>query len=371
MKIACIIRALTVGGAERQLCGLAVLLASKGHDVLVVSYRDGDFFRKWLEDRGIRTINLSEGGRSGSLSIAHRLSSLLREEEIDLAISFTPGPSIKACIAKILWGGEWKLAVSERNHKGKLRTYDLARFLFYLRADRIVTNSDAQYRSIRQKLPHFPVPVSTIVNFVDLDIFRPVQNDSYSGHSSDGPSEEFKIVCCARVSKRKNLLSLIRATGDLRRKGYALSIDWWGSVKDGRYLCRCMQEAEDQGIAPYVRIHPATSDPASAYHGADLFCLPSFYEGTPNTLAEAMASGLPVAASDVSDNAQYCIEGVNGTVFDPSSKKSLADALERIVSGGRERLTAYGRESRILAERKFSPERFVNEWISLSENLLQ
>ncbi len=362
---------MTVGGAERQLCGLAFMLSSKGHEVMVVSYRKGDFFRKWLEDKGIRMVDLSAGGDSGSLAIARRLSALLREEKVDVAIAFTPGPGIKACMAKKLWGGGWKLIVSERNHKGKLRAYDLARFMFYRCADRIVTNSDAQYRSIRGSLPRFPVPVSTIVNYVDLESFTPVPSPASGLRSGDRDSEEIRIVCCARVSKRKNLMTLIKAAGVLRRKGYPLSIDWWGSVKDGRYLQRCMKEAEAHGIGMHVKVHPATDDPASAYRGADLFCLPSFYEGTPNTLAEAMASGLPVAASDVSDNARYCIEGVNGAVFDPSSEQSLADALERIVSCGRERMEAYGRESRSLSERKFSPGRFVNEWISLLESLLQ
>ncbi len=53
MKIVCIIQALVMGGAERQLFGLAVQLKEKGHDVSVMTYRKGDFFRSYLEENHV------------------------------------------------------------------------------------------------------------------------------------------------------------------------------------------------------------------------------------------------------------------------------------------------------------------------------
>ena len=48
MKICCIIASLRLGGAERQLAGLAAMLRRAGHDVEVITYRDGDFYASVL-----------------------------------------------------------------------------------------------------------------------------------------------------------------------------------------------------------------------------------------------------------------------------------------------------------------------------------
>ena len=53
MRIVCLLRSLEVGGVERQLTGLAVLLKEAGHDVEIVTYIPRDFFSNYLKDNGI------------------------------------------------------------------------------------------------------------------------------------------------------------------------------------------------------------------------------------------------------------------------------------------------------------------------------
>ena len=353
MKILCITRALTVGGAEKQICSLASLLREAGHDVTVLSYRSGDFFTSFLHSNGVRTLRVKQNRTA--LSIGREIARAAEMTEADAVVAFTPGANTKACIAKAIWGGKWKLVVSERNYKGRIRSYERLRFVFYRLADAIVANSHSQTLSISRAFPHFPVPVKTIVNYVDPDLYGP---------ADDSPSDDapLRIVCLSRVSRRKNLMTLVRAIGLLKDRGITARIDWWGTIKERRYLNKCLCEASRLGIRDMVEIHPPTQDTPKAYREADIFCLPSFFEGTPNTLIEAMASALPVVASDVSDNALYCREGVNGAVFDPSSAGSLADAIEKIASLGRETMRAYGARSRETAIKEFSRERFINEW---------
>ena len=118
-----------------------------------------------------------------------------------------------------------------------------------------------------------------------------------------------------------------------------------------------------------MEVHPETQDVASAYRKADICCLPSYYEGTPNALIEAMACGLPAFVSDVSDNARYCIDGRNGFTFNPADNDSVAAALMKLLALGKEGLKAFGAESRRIAEEKLSKERFIGEWLDVLEKL--
>ena len=67
------------------------------------------------------------------------------------------------------------------------------------------------------------------------------------------------------------------------------------------------------------------------YHGADIFCLPSWEEGFPLVLLQAMASGLPVVASDATGAADIITDGVEGVVVPAGDKEALGDALRRLV----------------------------------------
>ena len=64
---------------------------------------------------------------------------------------------------------------------------------------------------------------------------------------------------------------------------------------------------------------------------ADIFLLPSRQEGFSNALLEAMASGLPVVATDVGGNREAVIDGDGGAIVAPESPGALADAVVRLA----------------------------------------
>ena len=69
MKIACIIASLGLGGAERQLVYLAETLAEIGHDVLIITYHEGNFYEDYAIKAGLRVINLAHNGAGGPLPL--------------------------------------------------------------------------------------------------------------------------------------------------------------------------------------------------------------------------------------------------------------------------------------------------------------
>lgn len=358
MKIVCLLRALDVGGVERQMTSLAVFLKNAGHDVEVMKYHHQNFNEDFLQENGVPVVYIPKN--RGTLNLCRRMADYFKDNKIDVVISFSIGANIKACIARMMYK-DFKLVVSERNYNHCFYPTEYFRFVVYGMADRIVSNSQAQNDFIIKKFPSKVPKCQAIVNFVDLVKFQPAQTAP--------ENEVIHIVTTARVTKRKNVHGYIAAARALVDRGYRFTIDWYGCARKNKYYYKCMELIEKNGLQDVFHIHDAVKNVAELYHSADLFCLPSFYEGTSNSICEAIASGLPVACSDVSDSGIYVQPGRNGWLFNPENPQTIIDTLAEALDAGTEKLREYGRTSRSIAEEKLSIERFTGEYVELINEL--
>ena len=356
MKICCMIASLRMGGAERQLAGLAAMLRSSGEDAEVLTYRAGDFYSKELAGAGVPHVRISAEG--GDRAIVRRIAEHLKSSGCEVLISFLAGTNIKACMVKRLCP-EIRLVVSERNTNQSLLPHDNFRFLLYRRADAVVCNSYSQSAFVRRCAPALRDMVSTIPNFVDTDRFSPVERS--------GRGKPLHVVTTARLDRRKNAVGLIKAVAAADCPG--LRFDWYGAGEEDRYAGRCKALIRKLGIEDRFAIHLAMSNTESIYAEADAFCLPSFYEGTPNSLAEALSCGLPAMCSHVCDNSLYVQQGVNGFLFDPRSTGSIADALRSLEALAPEQLETFGRKSRANADEMLSKKVFIERYLTLLRGL--
>jgi glycosyltransferase involved in cell wall biosynthesis len=97
---------------------------------------------------------------------------------------------------------------------------------------------------------------------------------------------------------------------------------------------------------------------------ADIACLPSYREGLPKSLIEAMAMGLACVTTDVPGCREVVDDGDNGFLVSPRNAEALADALAKLIGDAslRERMGRRGRER---AEREFSDERVIAETLDV------
>ena len=127
------------------------------------------------------------------------------------------------------------------------------------------------------------------------------------------------ILFVGNLIKRKGLCSLIESLNTLRRrKSDFIAI----IVGEGEDLQELKSMVNKYGLNSHVKFYgriPKTTL-SELYTAADVFVLPSTSEGHSVALLEAMASGLPIVASDIEGNMESVEDGVNGFLFRTGSR---------------------------------------------------
>jgi glycosyltransferase involved in cell wall biosynthesis len=119
-----------------------------------------------------------------------------------------------------------------------------------------------------------------------------------------------------------------------------------------------------------VRLVSETPEIPALRRVADAVVLPSLFEGFPNVLLEAMASGLPAVATAVGDVPSLIEEGVTGFLVPSGDAAALALALERLHALGPEARRAMGRAARAQVEARHQLEGVAARHLTLYESLL-
>ena len=353
-KVICLIESLGSGGAERQLSGLAALLRQNNYDVEVWTYYPNDFYLPILQEANVTYRYIAEAqNKKQRLWVLRRE---LRKANPDTVITYLDTACMVACVIKSM-GARFRLIVSERNTTQHLSKRERLKFFLYRFADFIVPNSHTQAEFVKSHFPNLAHKVECITNFVDTNRFVPAQE-----RAERAPR---RILTVARVMPQKNVVGYIKAVKLVVDGGFSIRVDWFGNSVDENYYNLCKQMVKDNGLENVFVFHPAKQNIIEEYQTADIFCLPSFFEGFPNVVCEAMCCGLPIIASNVCDNAQIVEEGVNGFLLDPHNEQQMAEVMIRSLEMTENRKVEMGNTSRTLAIEKFSLTAFISKYINI------
>ena len=140
-------------------------------------------------------------------------------------------------------------------------------------------------------------------------------------------------------------------------------------VGDGPLRAPCQALLNEAGVGALAWLPGERSDVADIMRGLHCFALPSLAEGISNTILEAMASGLPVIATQVGGNAELVAAERTGAVVPAADVDAMAQALLRMAEAP-ERAAAMGAAGRLEVERRFSLQAMVAAYQGLYEREL-
>ncbi len=357
MKLIFVTENLGSGGAERQLTGLAALLAAKGHQCVVVTWVDKNFYASFLAENNVRHILLQPQGRFDRVI---KLASIFRRERPDAVISFLPMANETAALASLL--APVKLIVSERSFTTNWGWRRRLTNLLYHRAAYVVANSNNEAQNIREHCPKLASRTLAIPNYVDIDRF------SMTASKVRDESRTISFVGVGRVIPTKNILNLLKALAKVKSHGIVFTFDWYGDTYDKDYLAEVNRQIADLQLEDVFKLRGECKAIEEAYRRADIMCMPSTLEGYPNVLVEAMASGLPVVVSNVCEHPHIIKDGINGFLFDPNDVDAIAAALIKAAKLNSLQLAAMSRANQSKVINNNSVHIFINKYLEIILN---
>ena len=367
IKILYIITSSSIGGAERILYYTATGLNYNKYDIAVCSLKNKGEIARALEKQGIEVCCLHMGGRESFLGCLSSIIALIRLFPYLVRIrptivhSFLFRANILARIAGYLTGIPIIIS-SVRVMGGEKKYFHYVEMITSFMVDHYVTVSESVKRYIIDKSKISAEKISVIYNGVNIKS----QDNSYE----QNPKMPFKIedkdrilMTVGRLHKQKGHCYLIQAVSKVRKEFPNVKLLVTGEGEEENNLKKLVKTLDLMNEVIFAGL---SSDIERILPMAELFILPSLWEGLPNALLEAMAAGKPVVATKVGGIPEIVVHGETGVLIPPRDTDALAIAIIDLLQN-RLKAKDMGEAARIRAGKRFS----IYKMIEKTENLYQ
>jgi glycosyltransferase involved in cell wall biosynthesis len=385
IRILRVIARLNVGGPALHVAHLSRELDSRGYETTLVAGRvgEGEGSMEYVADAlGVEPLYVAELQREISAApdafAVRRLMKLIHELRPDILHTHTAKAGAVGRAAALLAGSARPPVVVHTFHGHVLRGYftpNRAR-VFQQIEQTLARYSDALIAvspQVRDDLVRLGVaPASKIaVIRLGLDLERRVATDSAARMSVRAelgvPAESFLIGWLGRMTEIKRAEDLLAAFAQLRGRGLDAYL---ALVGDGPLRGSLERVAGDLGIADRTRFVGFRESVGEFYSAFDAVALTSANEGTPVTVIEALASGLPVVATDVGGVSDVVHDRRSGFLVPASDVVAIAERLEKLAAD--EQLRArMGEAGRKFVVPRYSVPRLVDDVDRLYRTLLE
>lgn len=223
--------------------------------------------------------------------------------------------------------------------------------------DRMVTNTDRIRDTYLERGIGTPEQYRTIHSGIDIGQF------SDAPPASDVDSEDIRVVMVARLARGKGFEVLLDAIAELQETVHVYI------AGEGPLAEWLDEELEHRGLEGTVTLLGFREDIPQVLAAGDLLVLPSYREGMPRVITEAMAAGLPVIATDIAGIPDQVVDGETGYLIPTGDPDALRDRIADLVANP-ERREQMGAAGQRRARARFSAEEMVERTRAVYEELL-
>jgi glycosyltransferase involved in cell wall biosynthesis len=362
IRVAVVIEALGRGGAERLIVDTARRLDPTRFALHVYTvYPVRRDYEADLRSVGVPETCMGLSGLSQAPIGALRLSAMLKREPPDVVHTHLFGANlvgrwaarlVRCPVVSTYHDADYEPVVRNGNpsltpfKQRLLQLIDAATVV--ATRPRLVAVSEHVARSVRQRIRADDVHV--IPNAVDTTVFRPDTERRKVVRVQLGVSTSTRVVACVgRMTAQKGQSTLIHAMAQI-----ATAIDDCRLllVGDGPDNSELRRLADRLGIENRVSFLGIRSDVPDLLRAVDVVAVPSLHEGFGLVLIEALATGVPVVASNTGPVPEIVNDGVTGRLVPAADAPRLARAITELLTDDQLRL-AMSQRARFEAERRF------------------
>ncbi len=345
-----------VGGAETNILKISKELHDRGFTIHFAVLEDNGPLLDNFEKSVYKSFSVIEKTKFNTFSQILLLNKIIIKNRIDYVSCFGLRVDLLVRIHKfIFFNSKHKIVSNIRaSENWRKSVHALLDRITSSMVDQWVSNSIAGKKAfvLREKIN--PDKIRVIYNFIDID-------ESFSKNNE--PIDKLKIGVLANYKQSKGHFNLIEISKLLSKKHIDHEFICAGyDYTNGNFLSKITDAKvkENFNLIGYI------SDKRSFFEKIDVLFLPSFIEGLPTSILEAMSYNIPIVCSDVDGLPEAIVNNKNGYICSPSDLDSFAHYLD-LIRNVEIRKEFVGNGIRVLNE-MFNKEKNMTLWVDVFSN---
>ncbi len=349
IKVLQLVEGFNFGGAETKLLELVQNMDARRFDTTVISLGLGNEIKDRFQQLDCRVLTFQRQHRF-DFGLMKRLKKFIQDENIDIVMTTLFYADVLGAMVGHKAGAKGVFSWETISSPKWLKPHRLWGYRYAIRrADKVISVSQAtaDWLVAKRKVPREKIEI--IPYGVNLNEFK---SEPLTIKRQDVGIPENHIVVgqVSRLDEQKGHRYLIEAAQRIVRKNENVT---FVLVGDGPKRTEIEQEIEEKRLTHHFVLLGFRRDVPGLLRLFDIFTLPSLYEGLPNVVLEAMASGLPVVATPVDGTKEAVVNQETGLFVPVKDPEILANTLVELINNPEKR-KSFGKAGRQRVEEKFS-----------------
>ncbi len=361
MKICLAISTMSSGGAERNTSILANYFSKDNEVFILTLQKNNKAFYKIDKNIKIISLDLLKNTKNFFLKFLNVIKRIyiirlkLKKQKPDVLISFLETTNITLIISSFFLSSIKLKIVSDRNdprYSERPIIISILKFLFYRFSDFVVL----QTKKIKENY--------SFLENKKIKIIQNIISDKIKIKKNYKIKKKLKIISVGRLEPQKGYDILLKSLNILKKKKQNFSCDIFGTGSEKKKIKKNIIKF---GLKNNVFLRGVNSDLLNHYKKYDLYILSSKFEGYPNSLLEALASGLTSISSDCDYGPSEIItNNLNGLLFKNRNHLDLYKKINFLLKN-KSKFSEFGKNSK----KKFRTTLFNKDKIIKWEKLLK